>query len=99
MKYTKPILLSKLFLSEFAKKDIDETSIFWPLKVVYNWFLKVVVVYPYSHAMKPNNFFVNSSGNNTALAQMLAGFDTGIEGISSEKKSLEESIVLYAKRR
>ena len=54
--YKTDITASKLFLSEFAKKDIDETSIFWPLKVVYNWFLKVVVVYPYSHAMKPNNF-------------------------------------------
>lgn len=95
--YKTDITASKLFLSEFAKKDIDETSIFWPLKVVYNWFLKVVVVYPYSHAMKPNNFFVNSSGNNTALAQMLAGFDTGIEEISSEKKSLEEALSFMPK--
>lgn len=95
--YKTDISSNKLFLSEFAKKDIDETSVFWPLKVVYNWFLKIVVIYPYSHALELNSFFTNDDGNNTALAQMLAGFDTGIEGIYPQKKSLEEVLSFMPK--
>mgnify|MGYP004503084039 FL=1 len=95
--YKTDISANRLLLSEIAKKDIDEDSVFAPLKTVYNWFLKIVVIYPYSHAREINNFFVNNSGDTTSLAKMLSGFDTGIESISSQKKTLEEALSFMPK--
>lgn len=88
--YKADVSPDKLFLTEIAKKDIDENSIFQKFKSVYQWFTNVIVIYPYSHAREINNFFVNDSGDKTLLAQMLSDFDTGIENIMSRKKPLEE---------
>ena len=44
-----------------------------------------------------NEFFVNDSGDNTLLAQLLSDFDTGIESISSKKTPLEESLSFLSK--
>ena len=79
-------------LGEIAKKEIDEESIFQHFKSVYQWFGRVVVVYPNSRPKRMNDFFVNDSGNKTLLAQMLSDFDTGIESISSKKKPLAEAL-------
>ena len=90
--YTADISSDRLFLSEIAKKDIDEESVFQHFKSVYQWFGRVVVVYPNSRPKRMNDFFVNDSGNKTLLAQMLSDFDTGIESISSKKKPLAEAL-------
>lgn len=95
--YKTDISANRLLLSEIAKKDIDDDSVFVPFKAVYNWFLNIVVIYPYSHAGTINNFFVNSSGDNTSLAELLSSFDTGIEHISSQKKPLEEAFSFMPK--
>ena len=88
--YKADVSPDKLFLTEIAKKDVDENSIFQKFKRVYQWFVNIIVIYPYSHAREINNFFVNDTGDKTRLAQMLSDFDTGIENIMSRKKPLEE---------
>ena len=81
--YKSDISADRLLLTEFAKKEIDESSVFSSFKDVYAWFLKIVVIYPNSRAGNINEFFVNDSGDNTLLAQLLSDFDTGIESISN----------------
>lgn len=95
--YKADVSPDKLFLTEIAKKDVDENSIFQKFKSVYQWFANVVVIYPYSHAREINNFFVNDSGDKTRLAQILSDFDTGIENIMSRKKPLEKVLSFLPK--
>lgn len=94
--YKSDISADRLLLTEFAK-EIDESSVFSPFKDVYAWFLKIIVIYPNSRAGNINEFFVNDSGDNTLLAQLLSDFDTGIESISSKKTLLEESLSFLSK--
>lgn len=95
--YKSDISADRLLLTEFAKKEIDESSVFSSFKDVYAWFLKIIVIYPNSRAGNINEIFVNDSGDNTLLAQLLSDFDTGIESISSKKTPLEESLSFLSK--
>lgn len=89
--YSEDINNRQLFLSEVAEKNIPKDSLFQHFKRVYRWFSNIVVIYPQSHAII-NNFFFPNENNNNFLRKMLCDFDTGIEDLSSQEKSLEETL-------
>lgn len=89
--YKTDITADRLFLMEIAEKELDEDSALKPLKAVYRWFEILSIIYPGSHARGVMKYFVRDGGD-TSLSRILSEFDTGIEGVSSSKETLEKAL-------
>ena len=91
MVYCEDIKPDALLLTEMGTKNIDRESALADFLLAYEWFGKVIVVYPESHAHNKHNFFLNPTYNTDAAASLLQAFDTGIVGIKKGKQPAEKA--------
>lgn len=89
--YCEDLKPENLLLTEMGNKNLDRESGLLDFLVAYNWFTKIIVVYPDSHANNKHNFFLNPSINTNFTANLLQAFDTGIEGIKKGKQPAEKA--------
>lgn len=89
--YCEDLKSDELFLNEVGNKKIDENSGLHDFIVAYEWFKNIIVVYPGSHALNKNNFFLNPATNTDSMIDMLRAFDTGIEKIQKGKQLAEKA--------
>lgn len=89
--YGEDIKAEELFLNVIGNKDLGEDSDFSDFLNAYEWFKKIEVVYPESHARNRNEFFLNSASNTDSLANMLRLFDTGIQEVKKGKQPAEKA--------
>lgn len=89
--YNEDLKANELLLKVIGDKDLDETSGFSDFRSAYNWFKKVEVVYPESHAKNQKDVLLNSSPNSQSLTNMLRFFDTGILEIKKGKQPVEKA--------
>lgn len=89
--YVEDVKSEELFLKVIGNKDLNENSYFSDFIIAYEWFKKIEVVYPGSHAKNRNDFFFNSASNTDSLANMLRLFDTGIREVRRGKQIAEKA--------
>ncbi len=89
--YCEDLKVDELLLNEVGNKNLDEDSDLHDFIVAYEWFKKLIVVYPGSHARNKTDFFLNPASNTDSMVDMLRAFDTGIEEITKGKQSAEEA--------
>ncbi len=89
--YSEDIKPDVLMLREVGEKNLDQNNDFADFLTAYDWFKKITVVYPNSHARNRHNFFLNPSSDTDSMANLLRAFDTGIEGIRKGKQSLDKA--------
>ena len=89
--YCDDLKANDLLLNEVGNKKIDEDSNLHDFIAAYEWFKKLIVVYPDSHARNKNDFFLNPASNTDAMIDMLRVFDTGIEEITKGKQLAEKA--------
>lgn len=89
--YGEDIKAEELFLNVVGNKDLGEDSDFSDFINAYEWFKKIEVVYPESHARNRNEFFLNAASNTDSLANMLQLFDTGIQEVKRGKQPAEKA--------
>lgn len=89
--YCEDIKAEELLLSSIGNKDLSEDSAFSDFLTAYNWFKKLVVVYPGSHAKNRNDFFLNPSSDTDMMTNMLRFFDTGILEVTKGKEIAEKA--------
>lgn len=89
--YCNDLKPNKLLLNEIASKNLEAASPFTDFLFAYDWFKKLLVVYPDSHVRNPYEFFLNPASDTDSMAKMLYAFDTGIEGIMKGKQPAEEA--------
>ena len=89
--YSEDIKASELLLKVIGDKDLNEMSELSDFLLAYNWFKKIEVVYPESHARNQKDFLLNSSSNSDSLINMLRFFDTGILAVVKGKQPAEQA--------
>lgn len=89
--YCEDLKVDELLLNEVGNKNLDEDSDLHDFIVAYEWFKKLIVVYPGSHARNKTNFFLNPASSTDSMVDMLRAFDTGIEEITKGKQPAEEA--------
>lgn len=89
--YCEDIKENELLLNVIGNKNLDENLGFSDFLSAYNWFKKIVVIYPNSHAKNQKDFLLNSSSNSDSLTNMLRFFDTGILEIKKGKQPAEKA--------
>lgn len=89
--YCEDLKVDELLLNEVGNKNLDEDSDLHDFIVAYEWFKKLIVVYPGSHARNKTDFFLNPASNTDSMVDMLRAFDTGIEEITKGKQPAEEA--------
>ena len=90
--YSADLQENKLFLADIATKNLDKETDFEDFLVAFNWFKKLIVVYPDYRTINKNDFFLNSATNIEAMANLLRGFDTGIENIRKRKQPVVKAL-------
>lgn len=81
----------ELFLTTVGAKNISRETGLQDFVSAYNWFKKIIVVYPESHYHNKNDFFLNPASDSESLADMLRTFDTGIERVTKRKQLAEKT--------
>lgn len=89
--YSEDIKKDELFLKVIGDKALSKDSDFSDFLAAYNWFKKIEVVYPNSHARNQKDFFLNAPTNTDSFANMLRLFDTGIQEVKRGKQSAEKA--------
>lgn len=89
--YCEDLKVDELLLNEVGNKNLDEDSDLHDFIVAYEWFKKLIVVYPGSHARNKTDFFLNPASSTDSMVDMLRAFDTGIEEITKGKQPAEEA--------
>lgn len=89
--YSEDIKKDELFLKVIGDKALSKDSDFSDFLADYNWFKKIEVVYPNSHARNQKDFFLNAPTNTDSFANMLRLFDTGIQEVKRGKQSAEKA--------
>ena len=89
--YCEDLKADELLLNEVGNKKIDEDSDLHDFILAYEWFKRLIVVYPGSHARNKNDFFLNPAYDTDSMVGMLRAFDTGIEEITKGKQLAEKA--------
>lgn len=89
--YCEDLKAKELFLNVVGNKKINEESALYDFITAYEWFKKLIVVYPGSHTSNRNDFFLNPIFNTDSMIDMLRDFDTGIEKITKGKQLAEKA--------
>ena len=89
--YCEDLKADELLLNEVGNKKIDEDSDLYDFILAYEWFKKLIVVYPGSYARNKNDFFLNPAYDTDSMVGMLRAFDTGIEEITKGKQLAEKA--------
>jgi len=84
--YCQDVKPETLLLKEIGDKNLDRDSALEDFIYAFNWFKKLLIVYPESHAMNVNDFFLNTNQESNSLPGLLNNFDTGIKGLQKEKR-------------
>lgn len=90
--YSEDVKADELLLKEIGDKNLDQKAGFLDFLAAYEWFKKVTVVYPNSHAHNRHDFFLNPASDVDSMASLLQALDTGIEGIKKGKQPIEKAL-------
>jgi uncharacterized protein len=80
-----------LFLSEIAKKGIDDTNAFLVFNEVYDWFSKLLIIFPNSKYRSLNKIASNEEMR-SEFTKYLNYFDTGIEGVLESELDFDKAL-------
>ena len=89
--YCEDLKADELLLYEIGNKKLDKDSALYDFIVAYEWFKNLIVVYPDSHTLNKNDFFLNPTFDTDSMIDMLRAFDTGIEKITKGKQPAEKA--------
>lgn len=89
--YSEDVAENKTLLNEVVSHKLQAVDEFTPFYEVYKWFDELIIIYPESVYGDYKQFFINDNNKNS-LEKMLKYFDTGINGITEEEKSLEDTL-------
>lgn len=78
------------FLEDVATHTSQDDGEYYPFHDVMKWFKRIIVIFPNSHFGRILDFVQNPSGKK--LSNLLNYFDTGIEGITTIKKNIDDSV-------
>lgn len=95
--YCEDIRNTQLLLTEVGNKNLDEESGLLDFLDAYNWFKRLTIVYPNSHAHNKHDFFLNPASDIESLTQLLQTFDTGIEDITKGKQPIDKALSFLPK--
>lgn len=90
--YCEDLKESDLLLHEMGNKNLRNAPEFKDFVNVYQWFKRVVIVYPDSHPRNRSDFFLRPTADTQSLVDMLHAFDTGIENIKKGRQPLEAAL-------
>ena len=82
---------NELLLREIGNKNLKQESAFADFLAAYDWFEKIVVVYPDSHPYVKNDYYMNAASDGKPLLSLLKNFDTGIVNVKPGKQSPEKA--------
>jgi AAA15 family ATPase/GTPase len=80
-----------LFVAEIAKKQIDDSEFFKKFNEVYDWFKKVVIIFPnskYGHLNK----IASDENMREEFKTYLTYFDTGVENVLNTELDLDKAL-------
>lgn len=89
--YYEDLKPNDLLLNVIGNKNLDSASELYDFVLAYEWFKKIIVVYPKSQAKNKIEFFLNPDADTDSLVKMLRSFDTGIEEIQKGKQPIEKA--------
>ena len=89
--YSEDLQPGELFLNVIGTKNLDKDSELYDIKKAYEWFKKIIIVYPDSHKIDKVGYFLNEQPYTQELAGLLNAFDTGIKDIVKSKQSIEKA--------
>lgn len=89
--FAKNVPDNKLFLSEIAERKLMEQEDFLAYKNVWQWMERLVIITPRSKYIDKANV-LSEGGSANHMAELLRNFDTGIEGLSRKRVTLEEAL-------
>lgn len=86
-------LRKKTMLQDIATRNNKEDGIFGEISKVYNWFKKIIIIFPDSKYNMINEIASDKHRRDFFL-NILKYFDTGIEDITSQKRSMDFDKIL-----
>ena len=89
--YTHDVASTKTILAEFAEHKLNDIEDFKAFFDVYDWFGRLMIIFPDSYFRGIAQFYINDLKKNS-YEEMLAFFDSGIKGISEDKKPIEKTL-------
>lgn len=90
--YCEDLPADELFLHKIGDKNLDEESGLYDLIEAFDWFKNITIIYPHSRSHNKHDFFLNRDASSESMADLLQTFDTGIEGISKGKQTMEKAL-------
>lgn len=86
--YAEDVDESTTLLAEFASHKLQGIEEFKPFFDVYSWFQKLIIIFPESIYGDYKQFFLND--NKSTFARLLSYFDTGVDRIIGDEKTVDE---------
>lgn len=90
--YAEDIKEEELLLKFVGEKNLQQNESFFDFFAAYDWFKRLTVVYPNSHARNRHLFFFYKASASDSMASILQDLDTGIEGIKKGKQPIEKAL-------
>ncbi len=95
--YYEDVKATQLLLTEVGNKNLDKESGLLDFLTAYEWFKKLIVVYPNSYAHNRHDFFLNPAADTNSMSNLLQTFDTGIESIAKGKQPIKQALSFLPK--
>ena len=86
--YSEDVARNKTFLNEIVSHKLREIEDFLPFFDTMDWFKSLIIIFPQTKINDFRQFLMNDSIE--SLGKLLNYFDTGIEAVHGEEKSMDD---------
>lgn len=88
--YADDVMESKSFLAEICSHKLRDIDEFYPFFDTFDWLASLIIIFPQTRVRDLGQLFKNDE--NDSLGKLLNYFDTGIEEVITEVKTIEEAL-------